>query len=224
MQLRSDVGVGSFLSGGLDSSMVSLLASKYSSKRLKTFTLTYKDYFKGKKIDQFYAKKISKLISSDHHELAIDKNKILKNIEKALNSFDQPFAGVISTFFLSQEVSKYTKVVLSGDGADELFGSYLFPRVMYPIHLIRNNTYEEFKKKINKNFEFRNKIKLIKELKNKKLLEIKNYLKTFNEKEKKVLLNKKLLKEYRNPNNSKNLTFDSGDLVNNALSSIKSRG
>ena len=128
IRMRSDVEVGAFLSGGLDSSAICKLASKYTSKKLKTFTLIYEKEYKNKAEDRFFARKISQEIKSDHHELFISPKNILKNIEPALEAFDQPFAGVISGYFLSKLISKHVKTCLSGDGADELFGSYKFPR------------------------------------------------------------------------------------------------
>ena len=128
IRMRADVEVGAFLSGGLDSSAVCALASKYSNRKLKTFTLIYEDKFKKKAEDRYYARKIAKKINSDHYEMPISPRTILHEIEPALDCFDQPFAGVLSGYFLSKLISKHVKTCLSGDGADELFGSYKFPR------------------------------------------------------------------------------------------------
>ncbi len=124
--LLSDVEVGSFLSGGIDSSLISILASRYTKDKLKTFSLIYDN--KNLRKDDFYSKKFSKLINSDHHEVVIPKKINPDNIEDALNCFDQPFGGTISSYFLSKFVSKHVKVALTGDGSDEIFGSYKFPR------------------------------------------------------------------------------------------------
>ena len=83
IRMRSDVEVGAFLSGGLDSSAICTLASKYSSKKLKTFTLIYEKEYKNKVEDRFFARKISRKIKSDHHELLISPKSILKNIESS---------------------------------------------------------------------------------------------------------------------------------------------
>ena len=189
MQMRSDVEVGSFLSGGLDSSVVSFMASKFSSKKLKTFTLVYDSKIKNKMPDKIYAKKLSKMISSDHHELKINNKSILKDIEPALDSFDQPFAGVISTYFLAKEISKYVKVALSGDGADELFGSYYYPRVMQMLELGKKNT-KNFSKIINQSLEFKNKIELIKELKKENIFFIKDKLLNISNENRKIFFKK----------------------------------
>ncbi len=124
--LLSDVEVGSFLSGGIDSSLISILASKYTKNKLKTFSLVYDN--KNLRKDDFYSKKFSKSINSEHHEVVIPKKINPDKIEDALNCFDQPFGGTISSYFLSKFVSKHVKVALTGDGSDEIFGSYRYPR------------------------------------------------------------------------------------------------
>ena len=130
IRMRSDVEVGAFLSGGLDSSIICFLASQYTKKKIKTFTLTYLDHFEEKNNDKIFAKKMSKILNTEHYEFEIKKKEINSKIIDSLDSFDQPFAGVISSYFLSKLTSKYVKTCLSGDGADELFGSYKFPRLV----------------------------------------------------------------------------------------------
>jgi len=130
IRMRSDVEVGAFLSGGLDSSIICFLASQYTKKKIKTFTLTYLDHFEEKNNDKVFARKMSKILNTEHYEFEIKKKEINSKIIDAIDSFDQPFAGVISSYFLSKLTSKYVKTCLSGDGADELFGSYKFPRLV----------------------------------------------------------------------------------------------
>ncbi len=144
-QLRSDVDVGFFLSGGLDSSAVTYLSSLYAKKKIKTFTLVYEDKYNNKAEDKKFAKIISKLVGSEHYEFLITENNIFDNLNDALTSFDQPFGGVISMHYLAKEISKHVKVALSGDGADELFGSYIFPRIIKPIELLKNPSIENNK-------------------------------------------------------------------------------
>ena len=139
IRMRSDVEVGAFLSGGLDSSIICFLASQYTKKKIKTFTLTYLDHFKEKNNDKIFAKKMSKILNTEHYELEIKKKEINSKIIDAIDSFDQPFAGVISSYFLSKLTSKYVKTCLSGDGADELFGSYKFPRLVSEFNKNINN-------------------------------------------------------------------------------------
>ena len=141
-QLRSDVDVGFFLSGGIDSSAVTYLSSLYTKKKIKTFTLVYEDKFLKKAEDRKFAQKFSKLVQSEHYEFLITEKNLLDKLNTALYSFDQPFGGVISMYYLAKQISKHVKVALSGDGADELFGSYVFPRIVKPIELLKNPTPE----------------------------------------------------------------------------------
>lgn len=134
MRLVSDVPVGAYLSGGLDSSFVVALMSQHYHKPIKTFSLVYEDDFPGKTSDRHFAKLISKRFGTEHHEYFLKAQEVPETIFEIVESFDEPFSGVISTFFLSQLVKQYVKVCLSGDGADELFGSYKAHRLAQPIH------------------------------------------------------------------------------------------
>lgn len=124
-QLVSDVPIGMFLSGGIDSSILATLASNNSSSGLKTYTTIFKgNNFKLYDESQA-ARKISKLIGSEHAEIEID-NPSPEAVLDLITCFDQPFAN--PTFYLSYLISKATKkhvtVALSGVGGDELFGGY----------------------------------------------------------------------------------------------------
>lgn len=122
-QMISDVPIGSFLSGGIDSSIVTAIMNKYSEKKLKTFTIGLEDaqYNEAK-----YAKKIAKYFNTDHHEYIINEKILLDNISNIIESFDEPFAdsSQIPTYLLSKFAKKSVSVVLTGDGGDEFFGGY----------------------------------------------------------------------------------------------------
>ena len=133
IRMRCDVPFGAYLSGGVDSSAVVALMSKYSDKPVKTFCLGYKDELKNKAADLYHARRVAKQYGTDHHEYIMSSNELLEDISQVIRSFDQPFSGTISTFFLSKLISRHVKVALSGDGADELFGSYLTHRTAQPI-------------------------------------------------------------------------------------------
>ena len=138
MRLVSDVPVGAYLSGGLDSSSVVALMSRGAGDRLKTFALTYRDEFAGKTEDRRYAAEVSRRYHTEHHEYVMDAEELPARLGDILRAFDEPFAGVVSTYFLSQLIRQHVKVALSGDGADELFGSYLAHRLAYPVsHFLR---------------------------------------------------------------------------------------
>ena len=122
-QLISDVDVGCFLSGGTDSTLVSLIASKLSKKNINTFSIGFEnpEYDESKQ-----ARKISKFLKTNHHEFIIKNNNFEETIFDMTNVFSEPFAdsSQIPTMILSKFAAQKNKVVLTGDGADELFGGY----------------------------------------------------------------------------------------------------
>jgi asparagine synthase (glutamine-hydrolysing) len=117
----SDVEVGTFLSGGIDSGLITAYASGYS-KRLKTFTVSFEGQFDESPYSSFVAKKYS----TDHSVIRLDFSDIESKIEQILSSYGEPFgdSSAIPSYFVSSEARKYVKVILTGDGADELFGGY----------------------------------------------------------------------------------------------------
>ncbi|MCL4492442.1 MAG: asparagine synthase (glutamine-hydrolyzing) [Nitrospirae bacterium] len=133
LRMISDVPFGAYLSGGVDSSSVVALMTRFADKPVKTFSLGYEDELKNKEADLYYARKVSEAYKTEHHEYIMSYNELLNDIEAVIGAFDQPFSGTISTFFLSKLIRKHVKVALSGDGADELFGSYLSHRVAQPL-------------------------------------------------------------------------------------------
>ncbi|MET0215820.1 MAG: asparagine synthase (glutamine-hydrolyzing), partial [Vicinamibacterales bacterium] len=125
-RLMSDVPVGFFLSGGIDSSLTTALAAEVASSPVKTFTLTYmgRSTTAGKEEDRRWARWVAERYGTEHHEEEIAIANYPANLRKILCAFDEPFAGVVSTYFLSQRIAQHVKVAVAGDGADELFGSY----------------------------------------------------------------------------------------------------
>lgn len=121
-QIISDVPIGSFLSGGIDSSLISILMSKKISN-LKTFTLGFAE---NQFDERTYANKISKIIGSDHNEIVLSSTEMLDNVEDIIDHYSEPFAdpSQIPTTLISKFASNSVKVVLTGDGGDELFGGY----------------------------------------------------------------------------------------------------
>jgi asparagine synthase (glutamine-hydrolysing) len=135
-RLMGDVPVGFFLSGGIDSSLTTAVAAEMSRSRVKTFTLIYGDQATtaGKDEDRRWARWVADRYQTDHHEQEVSFDDLPTMLPRILRSFDEPFAAAISSYFLSQLTRKHVKVAVSGDGADELFGSYLSHRLAYPIH------------------------------------------------------------------------------------------
>ncbi len=123
-RLVSDVEVGAFLSGGIDSSLVSAIAKK-KMKSLKTFSIGYDEY---KSYDEReYAKVVAKHINSDHYELEISKSDFLNAIPKVIYHLDEPLcdSACVPTYLLSQFVASHgLKVALVGEGSDESFLGY----------------------------------------------------------------------------------------------------
>lgn len=134
LRMISDVTVGAYLSGGIDSSSVVALMTRFTDKPIKTFSLGYPDELKNKDADLYYARRISSAYKTEHHEYIMSYNELIENIEDVIGAFDQPFSGTISTYFLSKLIKNHVKVALSGDGSDELFGSYLSHRVAQPFY------------------------------------------------------------------------------------------
>lgn len=124
LQLRSDVPVGIFLSGGIDSSAVTALASEISSNLRKTFSLTYE----GHHIDESpYARKVAEIFDMEHHDFFLKSDDVVKNLPEMIWAMDEPFSdsAAISTYLLSKLARQSgVKVVLSGAGGDEVFAGY----------------------------------------------------------------------------------------------------
>ncbi|MFK8038277.1 MAG: asparagine synthase (glutamine-hydrolyzing) [Crocinitomicaceae bacterium] len=121
-RLISDVPLGTFLSGGVDSSIVSLIASQ-NKKGLKTFSIGFDVlYFDESK----FATEMAKSISSDHHQIQLTRQDFKQRFASFLDLNHQPFAdsSAFAIYLLSEKTKNYVTVSLSGDGADELFGGY----------------------------------------------------------------------------------------------------
>lgn len=134
-RLMSDVPVGFFLSGGIDSSLTTALASEVSTTKIKTFTLTYHDSAttSGKELDRKWARWTKDKFDTEHYEEEFEVTDFPEQLRAIVKCFDEPFSGTISTYFLSSLIAKHVKVAISGDGADELFGSYLSHRLSIPL-------------------------------------------------------------------------------------------
>ncbi len=120
-QLIADVPVGIMLSGGLDSSLIASIASRFN-QNVKTFSVKFSG---DKGLDNLQSKLVSKYINSDHTEINVEdiKPELLFEIS---NELDEPLndSSILPSYIISKEIKKTMKVVLGGDGADELFGGY----------------------------------------------------------------------------------------------------
>ena len=122
--LISDVPLGIFLSGGLDSSIISMFAKKHSDLKLNTFTVKFKNKHSN---DAQNAKYISQTINSNHFEITLNAENQLNIIDELIEYMDEPMAdtAIVPTYMVSRYAkSKGIKVMLSGAGGDEIFGGY----------------------------------------------------------------------------------------------------
>ncbi|MBC7389716.1 MAG: asparagine synthase (glutamine-hydrolyzing) [Opitutaceae bacterium] len=122
-RLVSDVPVGVFLSGGVDSSIVSLLAKRHKPD-IQSFSIGFKG---DKSFDESkYAENVAKLLGLEHYTLHLTENLLLENVERMLEYTDEPFAdsSAIAVFNLCLQTRNFATVALTGDGADEVFGGY----------------------------------------------------------------------------------------------------
>src|SRR5262249_19737728 len=123
-RLIADVPLGSFLSGGIDSSIVAGLAARHTN-HLSTFSIGYAD-------DQFfdetnYARLVAKHFRTEHTVFSLSRRDLLEDLTNVLDYFDEPFgdSSALPEYLLSNLTRKYVTVALSGDGADEIFGGYI---------------------------------------------------------------------------------------------------
>jgi len=123
LRMISDVPLGSFLSGGVDSSIIVAEASKLTDN-LNTFSIGYKDepFFD----ETHYAELVAEKFKTNHHVFKLTNDELYDNLHKVLDYIDEPFAdsSALAVHILSMHTRKHVTVSLSGDGADELFSGY----------------------------------------------------------------------------------------------------
>ncbi|MFN5323517.1 MAG: asparagine synthase (glutamine-hydrolyzing) [Bacteroidota bacterium] len=123
LRMISDVPLGAFLSGGIDSSVIVALASGYTSK-LNTFSIGFKD--EPHYDETAYARMVADKYKTEHTEFSLTTTDLFEELYRVLDYLDEPFAdsSALAVQILCHRTSKHVKVALSGDGADELFGGY----------------------------------------------------------------------------------------------------
>jgi len=142
MRLISDVKLGAYLSGGIDSSSVVAFMAKSLKDPVKTFTVGF-----GEETDELkYAKIISETFGTDHKELVVEVKNVPKELKNIVWYLDEPVAdpAAIPTYFMSKVTKRYVTVLLTGEGADEQFAGY------YQRYSLMSKKFLPFKKLIYK--------------------------------------------------------------------------
>lgn len=129
----SDVPVGVLLSGGLDSSLLVAMLAEAGVKNIKTFSIGFEDAPEEKGNEFEFSDLIVERYQTDHQKLVVSNDEVLPRLHEAVEAMAEPMVGqdAVAFYLLSEKVSEKVKVVLSGQGADEVFGGYFWYPKMY---------------------------------------------------------------------------------------------
>ncbi len=142
LQLRSDVPVGAYLSGGMDSSIVTLLAAPHASRPMHTFTGVFRD---GPEFDESaYARQVAARCGACVHEIVPTEQQFVDLLPQMVYQMDEPVAGpgLFPQFMVARCAAHHVKVVLGGQGGDEIFGGYARYLVAYFEQAIKGAIFE----------------------------------------------------------------------------------
>jgi len=147
LRLNSDVEIGSLLSGGIDSSLISTMYANLTGKTIKTFSIGYEGYEKYCELP--YALKVAQNIKSDHTPVIFTKKDFLAHFDEVINALEEPHADHASSplFYLSKVIQQSgIKTVFSGEGSDELFLGYNNYQKFYDYYEFKKTLSSEQKK------------------------------------------------------------------------------
>ena len=119
----ADVPLGTFLSGGVDSSIVSWCLARQTPKKIDTFSIG----FEKRSFDETdKSREVAKIIGSSHHEFIVGEKDLSENLHDIILNFDEPFAdsSALASYIVAKRTKQQVKVALTGDGGDEVFGGY----------------------------------------------------------------------------------------------------
>jgi len=146
-QLRSDVPLGSYLSGGIDSSLITILASSKYGQQFKSFAGAFNE---GPEFNEMkYAREAAKASNSQLYEVYPSEDEFIDLLPKLIWHLDEPVAGpgVFPQYIVSKLASKHVKVVLGGQGGDEIFGGYARYLVAYLEQALKGAIFENNEEK-----------------------------------------------------------------------------
>lgn len=129
LRMISDVPLGGFLSGGIDSSIIVALMAQQSKQPIKTFSIGFDE---ANFSELVYAKEVAERYKTDHHEFVV-KPELIDILPKLAWFYSEPFAdsSALPSYYLARETRKHVTVALTGDGGDEMFGGYLRYRALW---------------------------------------------------------------------------------------------
>jgi len=142
LQIRSDVPLGTYLSGGLDSSVVTAMAADHLGGQFKAFTGRFAE---GEQYDESpYARLVAKEVSTELHEVVPTARDFVEHISNLIYAMDEPVAGpgLFPQYMVSRLASQHVKVVLGGQGGDEIFGGYARYLVAYLEQALKGAIFE----------------------------------------------------------------------------------
>ena len=135
-RLASDVPLGAFLSGGLDSSIIVGLMDQLSDTQIKTFSVGYKDDPKTSELE--FAKIVARHFNTEHHEFILESGNFFDSIDTLLEHTEEPIieSAAVALFQLSKLAKEHVTVILSGEGADEILAGYPLHQIMPTVEKI----------------------------------------------------------------------------------------